>query len=253
MCSNARVQGLRRIGWVALAGLVWGLWLLAAGPAALAANYADPDYQLALADAKQPTVNKISKDLIPIVAWNTSLVWEGAAGDSRVKMVALTRNYYDNSVGQDYNLAFGELWVTAAPELKRFFQSDLSQLSTLRLEQILGLPPEGGYTRIVEFWVDPADMFRPSPDPEITDMEAELTFPSGSRTTVSQAYKDWFSATWASRYESATPYPWTQLGYTYDWGSSDHVGLSEFVIEKGSVVGVAGVWDPLAYFSVPTL
>ena len=25
-------------------------------------------------------------------------------------------------------------------------------------------------------------------------------------------------------------WPWTRLGYTYDWGSSNHVGLSEFVI-----------------------
>jgi hypothetical protein len=28
------------------------------------------------------------------------------------------------------------------------------------------------------------------------------------------------------------PYPWTGLGYTYDWGSADiHVGLCEFVLQ----------------------
>ncbi|MFH1059381.1 MAG: hypothetical protein V1797_11990 [Pseudomonadota bacterium] len=253
MRFSTSVRALCSSGRAVLAGLLWGLWLVTAGSAALAANYADPAYQAALADAKHPTSDKISKSLTPIVAWNNNLLWEGVAGESRVKMVALTRNYYDNSVGRDYTMSFGELWVTAAPELKRFFQSDPGQLTTLRLEQLLGLPPDGGYTRIVEFWVEPADLFRPSPDPEISDMEAELSFPSGSRTTVSQAHQDWFSATWASRYESATPYPWTQLGYTYDWGSSDHVGPSEFVIEKGSVVGVAGVWDPLAYFRAPTL
>lgn len=247
---NVSTRPARR-GWLTALG-AWCFCLLLAATA-LAANYDDPAYQAALADAKYPTVGEISKNLTPIAAWNSNLLWEGAAGGSRVKMVALTRNYYDNSVGRDYTLSFGELWVTVAPELRQFFATDLAGPSMRRLEQLLGLPPDGGYTRIVEFWVDPANLFRPSPDPEITDMEAELTFPAGSRTAVSQAHRDWFSATWSSRYESATPYPWTQLGYTYDWGGSDHVGLSEFVIERGSVVGVAGVWDPLAYFSARPL
>lgn len=246
MSPNARARAYPRHRLTLLNVLL--ILLLAVGSAA-AANYDDPGYQAALADAKYPTAGKISKNLTPIVAWNSNLVWEGAAGSSRVKMAALTRNYYDNSVGRDYSLSFGELWVTAAPELRQFFQNDLAGPSMRRVEQLLGLPPDGGYTRIVEFWVEPADMFRPSPDPEISDMEAEVGFPSGSRTQVSQAHRDWFSATWSSRYESSTPYPWTQLGYTYDWAGGDHVGLSEFVIERGSVVGVVGVWDPLAYFS----
>lgn len=35
-------------------------------------------------------------------------------------------------------------------------------------------------------------------------------------------------------------YPWTRLGYTYDWGSrsSNKYGLSEFVIMPGSKVEV---------------
>jgi hypothetical protein len=78
---------------------------------------------------------------------------------------------------------------------------------------------------------------------------AGLPLPDGIRSQVAKAYRDWFAATWSSRYETATPYPWTQLGYTYDWGSSNHMGLSEYVIRKGSTVGVAGVWDPLAYFT----
>ena len=224
------------------------LTLACLGPVS-AANYADPAYQAAVADARYPTASHISHDLTPIVAWNPNLVWEGAAGASRVKVAALTRNYYDNSVGRDYALSFGELWVTAAPELRQFFQNDPAGPSMGRLEQLLGLPPDGGYTRIVEFWVDPANLFRPSADPEITDTVAELSLPAGYRSDVAKSYRDWFSATWKSRFETSTPYPWTQLGYTYDWGSGDHMGLSEFVIQRSAVVGVVGVWDPLAYFS----
>lgn len=231
-------------------GLILALLLAWGGLAQVwAANYADPTYLAAVTDAKYPTASEISHDLTPIVAWNPNLIWEGVPGASRVKMVALTRTYYDRSVGQDYIFSFGELWVTVAPELKQFFQGDASGPSLPRLEQLLGLPPESGYSRIVEFWVDPADLFRPTPDPEIDDTEAGLASPTGWRSPISKTYRDWFATTWASRFETATPYPWTQLGYTYDWGSNDHMGLSEYVIRKGSTVGVAGVWDPLAYFS----
>ena len=222
------------------------LSLLLAGLAG-AANYQDPAYQAAVADALVATPGEISRDLTPIVAWNHDLVWEGRAGVSRVKMVAYTGAYYDKSVGQDYVMSFGYLWVTAAPKLQQFFQSGQGAPSVARLEQLLGLPPESGYTRIVEFWVDPADLFRPSPDPEVNDMEAGLEFPTGSQTSVPQAYQDWFHANYESSFHSAKPYPWTQLGYTYDWGRSNHVGLSEFVIEKGATVGVVGVHQPLDY------
>ena len=44
----------------------------------------------------------------------------------------------------------------------------------MRLEKLLGLPPNSGKTKFVEIWVRPQDLFRPSPDPEITDCVAEL-------------------------------------------------------------------------------
>lgn len=224
------------------------LLLLALCAPAWAANYQDPDYLAAVADARTPTSSEINNHLTPIVAYNANLVWEGVPGASRVKMVALTRNYYDNYEGQNYLLSFGELWVTVAPELQRFFQGQSDAPSMRRLEQLLGLPPDNGYTRIVEFWVNPGDLFRPSPDPEITDTVAELDFPQGSRTVVADGYQDWFAQTKHDRYDTAQPYPWTQLGYTYDWGNANHMGLSEFVIEKNSTVGIYKVSAPDDYF-----
>ena len=35
----------------------------------------------------------------------------------------------------------------------------------------------------------------------------------------------------------ATPFAIYYLGYTYDWGSSNHVGQSEFVLHGRKVVG----------------
>ncbi|MBI4797191.1 MAG: hypothetical protein HY794_00310 [Desulfarculus sp.] len=145
-----RLRGLA--GRLLSPGLILLLLLALCAPA-WAANYQDPDYLAAVADARTPTSSEINNHLTPIVAYNSNLVWEGVPGASRVKMAALTRNYYDNYEGQNYLLSFGELWVTVAPELQRFFQGQPEAPSMRRLEELLGLPPDNGYTRIVEFWV----------------------------------------------------------------------------------------------------
>ncbi|MCL4692577.1 MAG: hypothetical protein KJ060_08715, partial [Candidatus Hydrogenedentes bacterium] len=113
---------------------------------------------------------------------------------------------------------------------------------TLRAEQLLGLPPHDGKTRFVEFWVDPSDLFRPSPDPAVTDHEAELDFPGSELfVTVSSEYVDWYESQVAISY-GPDGYPWTRLGYTYDWGNPlTEVGLSEFVIRTGATVTVKSV------------
>jgi hypothetical protein len=58
---------------------------------------------------------------------------------------------------------------------------------------------------------------------------------------------DWIEALRKSSY-GAMGYPWTQLGYTYDWGGDgDEVGLSEFVVRKGSEVVVKDVFTVAEY------
>jgi hypothetical protein len=142
-------------------------------------------------------------------------------------------------------------------------------MSVLRIEQLLGVPPNNGKTKFVELWVNPGDLFRPSPDPEVTDHEADLDFPNVTspfvQMTDTPKITDWdpvlnryFEAnyvTWFNRrrntvYTAEVPYPWTRLGYTYDWGkkSGGHVGMSEFVVRGGSTVGVYAVTPNDAYF-----
>jgi len=46
----------------------------------------------------------------------------------------------------------------------------------------------------------------------------------------------------------AKGYPWTRLGYTYDWGNPDsEVGLSEFVITAGATIKIENVYETAAY------
>ncbi|KYF55277.1 hypothetical protein BE08_43410, partial [Sorangium cellulosum] len=165
--------------------------------------------------------------------------------EDRVLMVTWTSYAgYDDLVGQETTLAV-EVWGTAAPQLQAFCRaSGLEGTAlSLRLEQRLGLPPDNGKDRIVQLWVPAESMFRPSPDLEIDDSVAELDFPADTP----QEHVDWVDALKATSY-GENGYPWTRLGYTYDWNpEGTEVGESEFVIRKGTTVVVESVTSQEEY------
>ena len=197
-------------------------------------------YSDAIKDAEIAEPDEISRDLTAIVESNDDLVWKDQPGNMRVLVVTWTSwDGYDDQVGRTMAMS-RNIWVTAVPELKSFCTDYTATQPdpTLRLEQILGLPPNNGKTKFVEIWVEPKDLFRPSPDPEITDHEAELTFPTSRYFTVSEDYVTWFNDLRSSSYGD-DGYPWTRLGYTYDWGNPNtDVGLSEFIISEGATVEI---------------
>lgn len=137
-----------------------------------------------------------------------------------------------------------------------------------RILKLLGLHPAYSYDILLEMWADPKVLFRPSGDPEITDHESEITtvtaagqyiFPADLNNFVKMddaalytekswvagsSYRDWFVNRTETVYNVGNPddpttwgYPWTRLGYTYDWGNPrSHVGASEFVIRLNPAV-----------------
>lgn len=199
-------------------------------------------YDQAVEDAALPEASEVVDDLVAITDDNPDLVRDE---DGRVLMVTWTSyTGYDELVGQPTTLGV-EVWSTVAPEMQSFCRAAglEDDALALRLEQLLGLPMATGKDRVVELWVPADAMFRPSPDPEVDDSVASLDFPA----TVSQEHKDWIEALRASSYGDMG-YPWTQLGYTYDWGGDgDEVGLSEFVVRKGSEVLVKDVYTVAEY------
>jgi len=224
-------------------------------------------YLVAVQDAEIAEANEIYENLTPIVESNTNLIWTGEAANRRVRVVTWTSwTGYDGMVGKRLQIteslaaktaaknplgsyeASREIWVTVAPEVIEFCTENplTAQNFELRMEQILGVPPHNGKTRFVEFWVSPSDLFRPSPDPEITDTRAELDFPAG----VSEAHQTWFNNLKAASY-TVSKYPWTRLGYTYDWGNpNSEVGLTEYVIRVGAVVDVYSVTLNVEYCGI---
>ncbi|HEX6513821.1 MAG TPA: hypothetical protein VF157_16065, partial [Chloroflexota bacterium] len=172
--------------------------------------------------------------LTPIREDNPRLHWKAASGGDEVLMATWTSwPGYNGLVGQATTTGV-ETWVTAVPEVHDFCASQILIEPELRLEELLGLPPGNGKQFVVELWVHPADMFRPSADPDITTTTSGLDFPA----TVSPDYVTWFNTTRAALY-GPHGYPWTRLGYTYDWANpAKPVGLSEFVIRKAAPVEV---------------
>ena len=85
-----------------------------------------------------------------------------------------------------------------------------------RVRQRLGLPPGTPYTRVVEVWVDPANVSRPCPDPGVDDRSCELAV---TQTQVVKGIEDYaaFFISWLYyKSYSLEGAPWTRLGYTYD-------------------------------------
>ena len=204
-------------------------------------------YLNAIGDARIAEPDEISRDLEPIVYYNAALTWEGEPGKSRVLLLTWTSwDGYTDAAGDNMTLS-REVWVAVPAELRDFYRQNESLADdslVLRLEQLYGLPPHNGKQWFVEMWVLPADLFRPSPDPDINDCEAELEFPAW----VDAVYRGWFNQLKSVSY-GASGYPWTRLGYTYDWGNEEsEIGLSEFVIRAGSTVGVYSVAGNLDYF-----
>jgi LysM domain len=224
------------------------------------ASSAQPDpqalsdaYARAVKDAEVAEPGEISRNLIAITEWEPNLVWQTESEQRKVLMVTWTSyTGYNDKVGQATTLdATRVVWVTAAPEVRNFCrayaQNNPSADLDLRLRQLLGLPPNDQKTTFVEFWVDPQDTFRPAPDPEITDHEAELDFRRTGEVTTTGTYETWFNQLREASYV-APGYPWTRLGYTYDWGNpNSEVGMSEFVIQGGATIKVAAVYPTHTY------
>ena len=298
--------------------LRWGLFFVLSLfifnlPLAIHAETAvsDDDYEAykkAIEDTRETTQAEISKELVAVVPrqdvtnylrlhgdeirWNQKdeIIIDGKSVPEKTRVLVTSfmkltdwETYYKPSLNKEYAMPLSA-WVTVVPEMKTFFVGKECPPTRERIVQALGLHPHpdwtGAYKVMVEMWVDPDILFRPCPDPEITDHEAELAtriadsifwkYPSDHNAflTFEQGvyfmesawsalgqmnFQQWYENRTATMYSTEGDvkdwgWPWTRLGYTYDWGNpDDHVGLSEFIVridpDKGSaaVIPIRGI------------
>jgi len=217
------------------------------------------NYKYAVEDAKNPEPHEIYYNLIAIRKDNKDIILRAKKDNLQVRVITIIDNgtykeYYKGKDFKNYSLR-PDLWVTVEPELIEKIKKNKAQFNgteeqnKMRIREIYGFPPDKKVDRVVVFWVDADNdhMFRPSPDSEIDDKKAEINFPNDV-TTEHRKYINGLSShqffsgeeVWVSGgkivgKELKDAYPWTQLGYSYDWGNRcDNIhnyGLSEFVVK----------------------
>lgn len=168
--------------------------------------------------------------------------------EKKAKVTALTDFPYSKG---DTTLPV-DLWVTVVPEVQticRGFSGDLA----MRLRQLLGLHPARKFSNFVIITANAADIFRPTPNPDTTtSLPCSNPIPANCGeafpSSATPEHVRWIADTMLSHYVlSESPlipvgYPWTRLGYTYDWKpGANKYGASEYVIKKGSTIKVLDI------------
>jgi len=161
-------------------------------------------------------------------------------------------------------------WVTTGNEMTRFIDGQGLTAGTVvkGLERGLGMNNTGTHDAIFEMAVMVGNTANPyllrptrNPDPTVystnpADHGTYSAFPAdaqaagiGTGAAADAVYANYKAAyiNWAEQAYSTSPFPWTQLGYTYYWGQVENVpsnlndvqGMSEFIL-----LGGAGHYDP---------
>jgi hypothetical protein len=212
-------------------------------------------YSSAILDAMVADSTEVIDSLWAITPENTSLQWKTINGKPHVLMASFMRYPSSYPVGDSINNSWGESWLFIPQQMKARIGSSFSAESdtTMRICQLLGLPPANGRsnTHIAEIWVNPERLYRPAGDPSITTATAGAALKNSS----SETFASWFNNYIIFAYYrtlSATAdyhYPWTRLGYTYDWApETNNVGMSEYVIQSNSAIWVESVSKVSDYF-----
>ncbi len=190
------------------------------------------------AEAVQDAMTVEADEIFPLVSLEKGEPY--AVYDEEGRVLLLTFHKYPDSYpdGKDVEIEWGEVWTFTGGELADWYQESKDGVTDwpARLRQLIGLTPDNESTHFTAMWVKPEDVQRPANVQEIGD----VTMTASLAENTDEAFKEWFDGNiiW-SYFDSA--YPWTRLGYTYDWAAEaeDEYGLSEFLVANGSEVEVA--------------
>ncbi|MFI3141596.1 MAG: hypothetical protein R3Y27_04720 [Clostridia bacterium] len=192
----------------------------------------EAQYEAAVVDAMLAEESEVY-DLVVLDAESDMVTFND---DNEVLLV--TWNKYPDSYpeGEVVELVYGSIWVFTDKEILAWYEETEGEISDyqLRLNQLIGLPADDDNTHFTAMWVDIDDVIRPAyfTDAESSEMDIE-------NYDMESDFETWFNSNIISSYYSEYQYPWTRLGYTYDWcADSDEYGLTEFLVKENSQVTV---------------
>lgn len=213
----------------------------------------------AMIDASRDlTEEDIYNGLVPIKYGESTLTEWMIVGEDTLVLVSTMQEhdwyYADVEVGDSFvtsSTSDYPIWVTIPGELNSVLLSETKQPDSLslntRLKELIGLRPDGEESIINLLWINKNDLLRPSYNPDPTTTYGAVEYPS----ILSPGwYQSWFESNVDYSYESPAHglnYPFTRLGYTYDWGENrSKYGLSEFITMPSSTMTLQeqmGCWS----------
>jgi hypothetical protein len=206
-------------------------------------------YQRAIVDAAVASQDKV-RPLLPIPVTDTVRVaaWVGASS-----------NYCpDGKTDCQFTVGGSGIWVSLDGEVqKKCVGWGLSgDPLRERLEQLLGLPPNQPVqyqkTKFVVFEIPNGHLQRPCVGLG-DDMNGQPACSIRVKSSPAISSIDFVGGQMASSYIATTSgapgYPYTRLGYTYDWSpaSTDHYGASEFILVPGTTATLKAQMNTDAY------
>ncbi len=188
---------------------------------------ADELWQLAMEDAVFSEDSEVM-ELVKLTKEDERVIWD-EAGE---RALLLTWHDYEGECPSGEPVeSGGEIWATSAGEMIDWYRNNRDGVDDWekRFAGLLGVHEDEGYTRVTGFWVSPEDVIRPA---YITDVTKDMVNDYGAVSDPS--YKEWFDGNIIYSYFQSD-YPWTRLGYTYDWVNDEtEYGLTEFLIFDSS-------------------
>lgn len=205
--------------------------LLLAGCTGEAAPSNEELWAAAMADAVFSEDDEVM-ELVCLTRDDPQVVWD----ESGERVLLVTWHSYEEPCEPGDPLAHQDIWATSLGELTDWYQENSGGVTDwdLRFAQLLGMPDDGSCTRFSAFWIDPSEVIRPA---YVTDVTAQME--NGYEQITDSAYQAWFDGNIIYSYFESE-YPWTRLGYTYDWSGGDSAyGLTEFLVADGSEAEIA--------------
>lgn len=171
-------------------------------------------------------------EILPLVSLTESdlmTTWQDG------KVLLLTWHNYPDSYpeGETVTIQWGPVWTFTDKEIASH-RKEFSDDPETRLKQLIAFAPDSEHSTVTGFWVDPKNVKRPAyqTDPTVGNMTNDFG------ESVDEEFKAWFddNILWSYYYGN---FPWTRLGYTYDWADNGtEYGMTEFIVESGAEVKV---------------
>lgn len=186
-------------------------------------------YESAIRDAMFADENEILP-LVSLTSEDKMTIWN----EDGCVLLCTWHRYPDSyPEGETITVEWGPVWTFTDKEIASY-KDELKKCKDpeTRLKQLIGLPPDCDYTTFTGFWVSPENVKRPAYRTDIVSGEMTTSFDEN----VDTDFKEWFDGNILGSYFDGA-YPWTRLGYTYDWADNDtEYGLTEFlVLDKAEI------------------